>query len=220
MTEQELQNNNVPLTIKHLNLFDHLEREVAVLVDDKGQPWGATLHVCLSQKSLEEKILHFKRRAAIFPLGQVIDFLLKNNCERLNFYGFAMGDYALERTELEKIAYAIDTFCLLWTCHKEKLTQKAAFDLLKERTFYYLGTPILSGADSSFKFEIDNQKGQENIKLFISEESAHRQNYRKLEAVPVNLAQFKLIVEGKYGLIIEPNRRYSVSFREIITNEY
>lgn len=205
--------DNLPLmTIDQIDIFEHLDREVAVLVDEEGLPWGQTIRVCLSQKALEEQILLFKHRAVTFPLGIVIDFLLKNHRQQLNFYGFSMGDYALERGELEKMAYAIDSFKLLWTCYKEKLSRDDSFETLKSRTFYYLGSPILTAGNPTFNFDIDHQNGKEFIKLFLSKESAQRYNYKQLQPVPVNLAQFKLIVEGKCGLVIEPNRRYSLKF--------
>ncbi len=206
-------NDNLPLmSIDQLDIFEHLDREVAVLVDNEGIPWGQTIRVCLSQKALEEQMLLFKHRAVTFPLGIVIDFLLKNHRERLNLYGFSLGDYALERGELEKIAYAIDSFKLIWTCYKEKLPQEISFDHLKSRTFYYLGAPILTATHSTFNFDIDIQNGKEFIKLFLSKESAQRYNYKQLQPVPVNLANFKFIVEGKCGLVIEPTRRYNIRF--------
>lgn len=211
--KSERQEDNLPLmSIDQMDIFEHLDREVAVLVDDEGLPWGQTIRVCLSQKALEEQIILLKRRAITLPLGIVIDFLLKNRRQRLNLYGFSIGDYALDYDELEKMAYAIDSFKILWTCYKEKMTKEASFERLKSRTFYYLGSPILTASNPTFNFDIDNKNGKEFIKLFLSKESAQRNNYKQLQAVPVNLATFKLIVEGKCGLVIEPNRRYNLRF--------
>lgn len=213
MTEKDFPVEEVQLTsIEHLDLFEHLDREVAVLVDDQGLPWGPHLRVCLSQQSLEEQLQRFNCRAGTYPFGIIIDFLLKNKHESLILYGFAVGNYALDYAELEKITYEIDTFCALLSCSKDKLTPEDTFDIIKNRTFYYLGSPILTEVNSTFNFEIETKDDQHFVKLFISKESAKKQNYRQQEAIPVNLAQFRLFVQGKYGIVIEPNRHYTVRY--------
>lgn len=200
------------ITLDRLDIFEHLDREVAVLVDDQGKPWGNHIVVCLSPKSLAQQIQIHQRPAKTFPLARVIDFLLKEKREILQLYGFALGDYALEREELCKIAGPIETFCLLLTCIKEQLSPEETFERMKQATVYYLGSPILSPQTASFDFEVQEIDGKANITLFLSEQSARRYAFHQKQVVPVQLASFRSFVQEKYGLVLEPRRPYCLRF--------
>lgn len=199
-------------TLAKLDIFSYLDRDVAVLVGDDGQPWSEDIRVCLSPASLEEQILRFGKRAATFTLGYVIQFLLDNNGKHLFLYGFTLGDFVLEREELESKVYSIVTFNRLYQCYQDKLSAAQAYELLKDRTFYYLGSPLLTHPENPFSFDTINKDGEEYIKLFFSEETAEKNNLRRLQVVPINLASFLIFISGKFKVMIEWEKVYRIIF--------
>lgn len=208
MVEQSLKE----VTLEHLDLFDHLDRDVAVLVDDNGQPWGETIIVCLSQASLEQNILAYQKRATVFVLGEVIDFLWCNNRTAIALYGFSTGDYLIKRSELARAKETVKHFLPLLACKRQKLTTEETFEALKDQTVYYLGSPVLKSPESGFGFATLTKMGDDYIELFLSPESAAKYNPSHLTAVPVVLGNLQMIVSGKYRLAIEPQRKYGIWF--------
>lgn len=193
-----------------IDIFSYLDRDVAVLVDNEGKPWSDQVRVCLSPKSLEEQMIRFGKKAKTFTLGTIIQLLIQDERKHLFLYGFSLGDFVLEVEELKPLAYSIATFNLLHRCIKEKLSSEEAFDLLKERTFYYLGSPLLTDLKNPFHFDTYEKDGVVYIKLFFSQEAAEKSNFKHLQPVPINLERFKLFVGEKFAFIIEWNKSYQL----------
>lgn len=202
-----------PVDIKALALHRQLDREVAILVKDDGQPLDHRIRVCLTQETLTEQLEILNCQFQVYALGIVLDYLLQNDeVTELALYGLPLGSILIKKTELLAYSEMIENFCILYAQARGRMTIEKAYSLLKNKTFFYLGEPFVPTKGKEFGFATLDYEGQTAVKLFLSPESAQDYNDQNLPVTPILLRDLKAFTEGTFALIIEPHRNYWILF--------
>lgn len=197
-------------TLEALDFFNHLDAPVKVLVNQDGQAFDQHVHVCLTQESFEEMSKVYGAQGQDYVLGIAADYALqRTETQSLVLHGFPAGSFELSREELETLRDVIDSFCILYAQARNRISPEQAYDLLKDKTFFYIGEPLTGVAGSRFGFEtIELEGGKTAVKLFLTPASANQFNAAKRPVTPVNLADFHRFLVPRFQIIIEPHRNY------------
>lgn len=200
----------LPATIEVLDVINHLDDPVRVLINQEGQAFGPHVHACLTQESFDRQSKLYGAQGQDYVLGIAADYALQRaETQSLVLHGFPAGSFEISRENLESFREVIDSFCILYAHVRGKLSLDQAYDLLKEKTFFYLGEPMTGKAGSQFGFEvIDLPEVNQAVKLFLTPDNANNFNASQRPAIPVRLADFKAFLEPRYQVIIEPHRNY------------
>ncbi|MET3558412.1 hypothetical protein ABID29_001537 [Streptococcus rupicaprae] len=204
----------LPATVESINLFDHLDDQVMVLVNQEGEPFDNHLHICLTQESFDMQSQVYKVQGKMYALGIAGDYALRlSNVRSVILHGFPAGSVEIPLDNLETLRDVIDSFCVMYAFARGQLSQEKAYDILRHKTVFYLGEPFLGRKGSTFGFEtILREEGRESVKLFLTAQSASRYNAHNHPITPVELESIKQFVSGQFQVILEPHRNYWVEF--------
>ena len=209
-------------TPEQLDLFEQLDRTVALCVK-RGSPLiDGALHMCITQAGYD------KAAAALgltgknsgpyqAALGMGLDTVLQQEGYRaLVVYGLAGNqiDFVLTKEDLEPLRDVVDSFCILYAAARGAMPQERAQALMREKTIWFLGDlPRTGRTGEHFGFvTIRRQgadgRGYEAVKCFLTRDSAQRYNDRQAPITPIRAADLESFVGYFYALIIEPHRSY------------
>lgn len=197
-------------TLEALDFFNHLDDPVKVLINQDGQAFDHHVHACLTQESFEQAAKTYQAQGQDYVLGIAADYALqRTETQSLVLHGFPAGSFEVSREELETLRDVIESFCILYAQARNRMSPEQAYDLLKDKTFFYIGEPLTGVAGSRFGFEtIDLEDGKTAVKLFLTPASANQFNASQLPVTPISLVDFKRFLEPDYQIIIEPHRNY------------
>ena len=205
-----------------LGFFEQLDRIVAVLAINNNIEIKKALHICITKESLNiaKKELDNEEKIEIVkvPLGLAIDNVIhQDNYEALIIYGLFNNPAIIIKEDFKVLEDIIDTYCILHAVSNKTLEKEKAFELIKNKEMYIIGTlpTITMKTGDKFGFETMKRKDEhseyEVIKCFITKESANRYNANKLSITPIKLIDIFNLFEN---IIIEPHRSYWAEFRK------
>lgn len=200
----------LPATLETLDFFNHLDDPVKVLINQDGQAFDHHVHVCLTQDSFEKTSKIYQAKGQDYVLGIAADYALqRTETQSLVLHGFPAGSFEVSREELETLRDVIESFCILYAQARNRMSPEQAYELLRHKTFFYIGEPLTGVAGSQFGFDtIELENGKTAVKLFLTPASANQFNAGQRPVTPVSLGDFKRFLEPDYQIIIEPHRNY------------
>ncbi|WP_234121348.1 hypothetical protein [Clostridium hydrogenum] len=212
------------ITLGQLGFMEQLDRDVVVLSDDGNIEIDRAVHICISQEALNQTLQEFKEtkqkeyQCIQLPLGMAVDNVIQQPLfDALIIHGLTLQELIITKEDLMPIKDLIDSFCIMYAAARNKISNEKAFELMKDKVVYILGTlPTISmKSEGKFGFDIIKRKAEngeeyESIKCFLTRESANKYNGSKSEITPVSVNQIKHFFGS---IIIEPHRNYWVEFR-------
>lgn len=207
-----------------LGFMEQLDRDIVVISDDGNIEIDRAMHMCISQEALNQTLQEFKEtkrkeyQCIQLPLGMAVDNVIqKSSFDALIIRGLTPQELIITKEDLMPIKDLIDSFCIMYAAARNKISNEKAFELMKNKVVYILGTlPTISmKAEGKFGFDIIKRKAEngeeyESVKCFLTMESANKYNGAKSEITPVAVNQIKHFFDS---IIIEPHRNYWVEFR-------
>lgn len=210
------------VAVGNMDFFEQLDRIVAILAINKNIEIKKALHICITKESLNiaKKELDNEEKIEIVkvPLGLAIDNVIhQDNYEALIIYGLFNKPAIIIKEDFKVLEDIIDTYCILHAVSNKTLEKEKAFELLKNKDMYIIGTLPTNKMKpgDKFGFEIMKRKNEqeeyETIKCFITKESANKYNANKHPITPIKLIDIFNLFEN---IIIEPHRSYWAEFRK------
>lgn len=210
--------------LEQLGLIEQLDRNVAVVSDGENIEIDRAVHMCISQEALNQTLQEFKHmkqkeyQCIQIPLGMAVDNVIQQPYfDALIIGGLTPQSLIITKQDLMPIKDLIDSFCIMYAAARNKISNEKAFELIKDKVVYILGTLPVMGmkAEEKFGFETikrktENGKEYESVKCFLTRESADNYNGAKREITPVSVNAIKRFFGS---VIIEPHRNYWVEFR-------
>jgi len=208
--------------VESMNFFEQLDRTVAILSVNNNIEIEKALHICITKESLNiaKKELDKGEKIEIVkaPLGLAIDNVIhQNKYEALIIYGLFDNPAVIVKKDFEGLKDIVDTYCIMHAISNKTLEKEKAFELLKNKEMYIIGTlpTITMKTGDEFGFETMKRKDEhseyEVIKCFITKESASKYNANKLPITSIKLIDIFNLFKN---IIIEPHRSYWVEFRK------
>lgn len=212
------------INLGQLGFMEQLDRDVVVISDGENIEIDKAVHMCISQEALNQTLQEFKEtkqkeyQCIQLPLGMAVDNVIqKSSFDALIIRGLTPQALTITKQDLMPIKDLIDSFCIMYAAARNKISNEKAFELMKDKVVYILGTLPTMGMKSGGKFGFDiikrkaeNGEEYESVKCFLTSESADKYNGAKSEITPVSVNQIK----HSFGsIIIEPHRNYWVEFR-------
>jgi len=180
------------IPVEKLGLFEQLDR-IVVAFFSKQQPSSPyDLNISITQEHLDQKKQELEPlgyQAVQLPLGMALDNIIQQpHYKSLIIGGLAPDEIIVSKEELMPLKDIVDSFCIMYAAANNRLENSKAYELMKDKTVYFIG------------------------KLFtdLTEESAKKFNDEKRPVTPANLAYLKSFW-GK-PVIIEPHRNYWIEF--------
>ncbi|MFL0252898.1 hypothetical protein ACJDT4_21045 [Clostridium neuense] len=222
------ENKNIKYTsninLGQLGFMEQLDRDIVVISDDENIEIDRAVHMCISQEALNQTLQEFKRakqkeyQFIQLPLGMAVDNVIqKTSFDALIIRGLTPQALIITKEDLMPIKDLIDSFCIMYAAARNRISNEKAFELMKDKVVYILGTlPTISmKSEGKFGFDIIKRKAEdgeeyESVKCFLTMESANKYNGGKSEITPVAVNQIKHFFGS---IIIEPHRNYWVEFR-------
>ncbi len=210
--------------LQQLGFMEQLDRPVVMVSDGQNIAINHAIHVCITQEALEQTLQKLKQekqkefQGIQLPLGMAVDNVIQQQLyEALIIYGLVPFPLVITKEDLMPIKDLIDSFCIMYAAVRNQITNEKAFELMKTKTIYMIGTlpTVEMKKGDTFGFETikrksENEEEYEAIKCFLTKESAEKYNgeNRKITEIPlINIKQF-------WGtVIIEPHRNYWIEFR-------
>lgn len=210
------------VTVGSMNFFEQLDRTVAILAINNNIEIKKALHICITKESLNiaKKELDNEEKIEIVkaPLGLAIDNIIhQDNYEALIIYGLFNNPAIIVKKDFEVLKDVVDTYCIMHAVSNKTLEKEKAFELLKNKDMYIIGTLPTENmkAGDKFGFEVMKRKNEQEeyevIKCFITKESANKYNANKRPITTIKLIDIFNLFEN---IIIEPHRNYWVEFRK------
>lgn len=208
------------VTVECMNFFEQLDRTVAILSINNNIEIKKALHICITKEALNiaKKELDNEEKIEIVkvPLGLAIDNVIhQDNYEALIIYGLFNKPAIIIKEDFKVLEDIIDTYCILHAVSNKTLEKEKAFEFLKNKDMYIIGTLPTENmkAGDKFGFEVMKRKNEQEeyevIKCFITKESANKYNANKLPITTIKLIDIFNLFEN---IIIEPHRNYWVEF--------
>lgn len=227
-SEMTTENNNVKYTsnigLGQLVLMEQLDRDVVVISDDGNIDIDKAVHICISEEALNQTLHEFKEtkqkeyQYIQMPIGMLVDNVIQQpSFDAFIIRGLTPHRLIITKEDLMPVKDLIDSFCIMYAAARNKISNEKAFELMKDKVVYILGT-LPDGdmkAGGKFGFDIIKRKSQngeeyESVKCFLTRESANKYNGAKSQITPVEVDRIKLFFGS---IIIEPHRNYWVEFR-------
>lgn len=210
--------------LEQLGFMEQLDREVVVISDNGNIAIDHAIHMCITQDALGQTLNKLKQekqkefQGIQLPLGMAVDNVIQQQpYEALIIYGLAPFPLIVSKEDLMPIKDLIDSFCIMYAAVRNTITNEKAFELMKTKMVYIIGTMPTVGMKKgdTFGFEtikrkIENGEEYEAVKCFLTKESAEKYNGANREITAVLLMNIKQF----FGtVIIEPHRNYWIEFR-------
>lgn len=210
--------------VQQLGFMEQLDRPVVVVSDGQNIAIDHAIHMCITQEALEQTLQKLKQekhkefQGIQLPLGMAVDNVIQQQpYEALIIYGLAPFPFIITKEDLMPIKDLIDSFCIMYAAVRNRITNEKAFELMKTKRIYIIGTMPTAGMkqEDTFGFETikrKTEKGEEyeSVKCFLTRESAEKYNGAKREITEVSLMNIKQF----FGtVIIEPHRNYWIEFK-------
>jgi len=212
------------ISLEQLGFMEQLDRDVVVISDGENIEIDRAVHMCILQEALNRTLQEFKEakqkeyQCIQMPLGMVVDNVVQRPFfDALIIRGLTPQTLIITKEDLMPIKDLIDSFCIMYAAVRNKISNEKAFELMKDKVIYILGTlPTTSmKAEGKFGFDVIKRKAEkgeeyESVKCFLTMESANKYNGSKSEITPVAVSQIKHFFGS---IIIEPHRNYWIEFR-------
>lgn len=209
-------------TVEQLNMFENLDKNVAVLMADGAPIIDGAIHICVTDKGLENaanKLSKFGEMSyAVSVLGMAIDNVFRQSAKALLVYGLALEGRicVITREDLECIQDVVDSFCIMYDRARGRISQQQAHDALKDKIMFFIGEHPSPenrhfGHDTLSRKD-ENGNSYDSIKLFLTRESASKFNGGNHTITETTLTWMEHLWKSKYHFIIEPHRNYWVEF--------
>lgn len=210
--------------LEQLGFIEQLDREVAVIMDKDATTIDNAVYMCITPDSVNQTVKELmeknKKKQYTYAqtvLGLVVDNAIQQESNQaLIIYGLLPYALIITKEDLLPLKDVTDSFCIMYAAARNNMNNEKAYDLLKEKTVYIIGTLLLHNMKKgdTFGFEIikrelDNGQEYESVKCFLTKENAEKYNPSKREINPVTVAQIKEFF-GK--VIIEPHRNFWIEF--------
>lgn len=217
---QSIYKSNV--SVASLKFWDHFDQKVAVILMNNNVNINGALYVCLTPQSLQLTLRQLQRKFtnetftySQTAIGIAIDNTL-HKCDAMVMCGFASLTYIIAKEDLEPIHDITDSFCIMHASATGNLSLNKAFELMKNKTVYFIGGPprTQQSRQSVMTIKRQSQKGigYEAIKLFLTKENAQKNNKEQLPITQANIATMYNYYKGLYALILEPHENYWIEF--------
>ena len=129
---------------------------------------------------------------AQLPLGMLINSAIKNeNVRAMVINGLASIPLVIVKEDLLPIKDWVESFCIMYSVVKHGMPNKRAYELLKNKIVYILGTlprPDMKKGET-FGYEVVKREVEgeeyESIKCFLTPESARKYNKNNKPVTPV-----------------------------------
>lgn len=213
------------ISLGQLGFMEQLDRSVVVISDGENIEIDKAVHMCISQEALNQILQEFKQakqkdyQCIQMPLGMAVDNVIQQPFfDALIIRGLTPQALIITKEDLIPIKDLIDSFCIMYAAARNRISNEKAFELMKDKVVYILGTlPVIGMKDrEKFGFDIIKRKAEngeeyESVKCFLTRESANNYNGSKSEITPVAVNEIKHFFGS---IIIEPHRNYWVEFRK------
>ena len=181
----------LPEKLRMLNLVDHMDRDIAILCDDKSVVIEGTLYVCLTQEALQKTADALKKKygrqhgAKKIQLGYVLDNLFYfKEANKLIISGLLPGDIELTREDLEPLREVSENFVYMHESAINRMKVSDAYEKMKDSIVFFQGElPDKSSNNISFSYLLrKDNAGREYkaIKAYLTYEHAIKKNTNKL----------------------------------------
>jgi hypothetical protein len=214
------------ITLEQLQLFDNVDKNVAVLMIDNQFVINGDIRIFLTSEShikawVEENLQDIgDKKVTLFTdrVGKVVDYVIQNKqVNGLFIEGLAPDSLYITHDDLQPLKALIDSFCILYACVNNKIDKDKTAELLKNKEVYFIGEfPSLE--KSSFGFEtmkrMENGREYESIKVFLTKEHADKYNPRNQPITKCQFYDLAFFFNEKYALIVEPHCNYWVEFTQ------
>ncbi|RDU22609.1 hypothetical protein [Anaerosacchariphilus polymeriproducens] len=209
--------------LEQLGFMEQLDREVAVIMDNDTISIDKVVYMCITPDSLNQTVKELMEKNkkqytyAQTVLGIVVDNVIQQESNQvLIISGLLPRALIITKEDLLLLKDVIDSFCIMYAAARNNMNNDKAYDLLKEKTVYIIGTLLLPNMNKGDTFgieimrrEVENGQEYEAVKCFLTKENAEKYNPSKREISPVTVAQIK---EFYGNVIIEPHRNYWIEF--------
>lgn len=212
--KQQYVSNTTP---EQLDLFEQLDRTVALCIKEGSPLIGGALHLCVTQEGYDKAVAVLgltgegsgPYQAA---LGMGLDTVLQQEgYQALVVYGLAGNqmDFVLTKEDLEPMRDVVDSFCILYAAARGAMPLEQGRTLMESKTVYFLGELARTGRKGEiFGFATLKREGYASVRCFLTPESAQKFNKEGCPITPARVADLEKFLEGTFALIIEPHRNY------------
>ena len=210
--------------LQQLGFMEQLERPIVVVSDGQNVAIDHAIHMCITQEALEQTLQKLKQekqkefQGIQLPLGMAVDNVIQQQpYEALIIYGLVPFPLVITKKDLLPIKDLIDSFCIMYATVRNQITNEKAFELMKAKAIYVIGTIPTVGMKKGDAFGVEtikrkteNGEEYEAIKCFLTKESAEKYNGANREITEMPLMTIKQF----FGtVIIEPHRNYWIEFK-------
>ncbi len=210
--------------LEQLGFMEQLDRNVLVVSTEENLDVDGIIYVCVTQESMLNIVNELEAKSdescvyAQLPLGMLINSAIKNeNVRAMVINGLASIPLVIVKEDLLPIKDWVESFCIMYSVVKHGMPNKRAYELLKNKIVYILGTlprPDMKKGET-FGYEVVKREVEgeeyESIKCFLTPESARKYNKNNKPVTPVMVQ----VLHDFFGnVIIEPHRNYWVEFKD------
>lgn len=204
--------------VEKLDLFNHADSRVAIIVANGKAGFNDVLHVFMTNdalaawlKQMRQEYVDVDFRYVEDFLGTAVNYSIWNDVEGMSLHSVVDASFDVTREDLTPLAPLFDAFGTMTRLKNGRMSMAEASDILKHKEVYFLGTKPTEGQTIE-KRDIVFGKTivGESLTAFLTEESA---NAFAQKTVPVSKCKLKELVaffDYKYSVCLEPARSFSI----------
>lgn len=209
----------LPGRLQAMGLHDNLNRMVAVMASNNSLLIDGCIHVCLTQKALQETADLLMKRKGVkcgcvqIPLGNAIDNVFYMSASTLTIYGLLPGGMTLTKDELLPLRDVTESYVYMNEAGNDRMSVEEAYDKLKDKCLYIQGS---IGVNENITFSVLNRTDDKGVKYnsimsYLTYEHAIKKN---LNNYPINCYKFSELRRFYGNVIVEPDEQYWFEVRK------